>query len=113
MPQSGPISGEGEENHISDAIPKEDNEKGPTPNPWLTKLSLATQTAIMVSTAMGGRHGSTRGFTQCSGQGLTVLTRHGSEFLHLSGSGSDSSWGAMTRILSGRISTRHRSETVL
>lgn len=35
MPQSGPISGEGEENHISDAIPKEDSEKGPTPNPGI------------------------------------------------------------------------------
>ena len=27
-----PIAGDGEENHVSDAIPKDDGEKGPTPN---------------------------------------------------------------------------------
>lgn len=32
MPQSAPIAGESEEKDVSDAIPKEDGEKRPTPN---------------------------------------------------------------------------------
>jgi len=52
MPQSAPIAVENEENSVSDAIPKDDGEKGPTPNPgrcttgasgfgWLTTVSAA------------------------------------------------------------------------
>jgi hypothetical protein len=60
MPQSAPIAGESEENYVSDTIPKEDDEKRPTPNPGIyssgwppwTKFQPVTQSAI-VSSATG------------------------------------------------------------
>jgi hypothetical protein len=43
MPQSTPIASESEENYVSNAIPKEDGEKRPPPNPgsWFSKISAA------------------------------------------------------------------------
>jgi hypothetical protein len=66
VPQFAPITGDSEENHVSDAIPKEDGEKKPTPNPginigpggWFSKTALGNADAARMFSFIAPPEGS-------------------------------------------------------
>jgi hypothetical protein len=62
MPHSVPIAGESEEKYVSDAIPKEDGEKRPTPNPGIYSGGSGWLNAMLAGkTAMGVPPGAAEG----------------------------------------------------